>query len=181
MHTCFIALASASVLHLPFCLFFRTDTWSPSELPALVFPSPSPSGTLAGSLYVKSDVHILRENNRYRYMPLLSLFSRPFWLFVSFSSCPLPCRAFCRCRHAKEKKKKKHLLNQPHLFASSPTSLTSLDVYYYLLLASPGLLLSKYEDRTIFTYPLICFRYHYFALTFLALLPLFITHSSLVV
>lgn len=71
-------------------------------------------------------------------------------LFVSFSSCPLPCRTFCRCRHA-ERGIKKHLLNQPHLFASSPTSLTT-----HLLL--PITCLSAYYSstntcRTIFLAP----------------------------
>ncbi|KAK1452091.1 hypothetical protein CPAR01_02856 [Colletotrichum paranaense] len=53
MHTCFIALASASVLHLPLWSSVVYGYMVPirASRPCLsISSSPSPSGTLAGSL-----------------------------------------------------------------------------------------------------------------------------------
>ncbi|KAK1690673.1 hypothetical protein BDP55DRAFT_302934 [Colletotrichum godetiae] len=145
MHTCFIALASASVLHLPFCLFFRTDTWSPSELPALVFPSPSPSGTLAGSLYVKSDVRSTSESTLYtscarttdtdtcHCFPFSPALSGSLFLFP-----PALCRVVLFAVVDTRKEKKKEASSEPTAslrFFPDQSYITSTITYYLPLSA----------------------------------------------
>ncbi|OHE98894.1 hypothetical protein CORC01_05790 [Colletotrichum orchidophilum] len=141
MHTCFIALASASVLHLPLCLFFRIR----QSYPCL---STSPSGTLArllsGLRYLeKYFVHIPRKNNRYRYMPLLSLFSHPsvsLFLFL-LTLCRVVLFAVVDTRKKRSlfwTNRISSLLLRPVLHTTSYTIL--LSKYEYLLSLLPDLL-----------------------------------------